>query len=203
MSITASLMEGASGGSSLPLPSGHLDEPLLLESSAPRAGFPCPSPAPSPLTEHSWAFPQDWGGGTPVQATQCPGALLLSTAEQRCPPGFGHLGVPLACSVACFALLFREEKALPFLATCGTSGAAPILGEGTRRRPRGLPHEEARRKVLAWALTLRQVFVSTESIVNPGVSLPCSVRCCFLIFINASFYLTLRLIPVQFHVENF
>ena len=35
MSITASLMEGASGGSSLPLPSGHLDEPLLLESSAP------------------------------------------------------------------------------------------------------------------------------------------------------------------------
>ena len=57
--------------------------------------------------------------------------------------------------------------------------------------------------MLAWALTLRQVFVSTESIVNPGVSLPCSVCCCFLIFINASFYLTLRLIPVQFHVENF
>ena len=146
MSITASLMEGASGGSSLPLPSGHLDEPLLLESSAPRAGLPCPSPAPSPLTEHSWAFPQDWGGGTPVQATQCPGALLLSTAEQRCPPGFGHLGVPLACSVACFALLFSEDKALPFLATCGTSGAAPILGEGSqaanpeaflRRRPGG------------------------------------------------------------------
>ena len=146
MSITASLMEGASGGSSLPLPSGHLDEPLLLESSAPRAGLPCPSPAPSPLTEHSWAFPQDWGGGTPVQATQCPGALLLSTAEQRCPPGFGHLGVPLACSVACFALLFSEDKALPFLATCGTSGAAPILGEDSqavdpeaflRRRPGG------------------------------------------------------------------
>ena len=51
----------------------------------------------------------------------------------------------LACSVACFALLFSEDKALPFLATCGTSGAAPILGEGSwaadpeaflRRRPR-------------------------------------------------------------------
>ena len=146
MSITASLMEGASGGSSLPLPSGHLDEPLLLESSAPSAGLPCPSPAPSPLTKHSWAFPQDWGGCAPVQATQCPGALLLSTAEQRRPPGVGDLGVPLACSVACFALLFREEKALPFLATCGTSGAAPILGEGSqavdpeaflRRRPGG------------------------------------------------------------------
>ena len=203
MSITASLMEGASGGSSLPLPSGHLDEPLLLESSAPRAGLPCPSPAPSPLTEHSWAFPQDWGGGTPVQATQCPGALLLSTAEQRCPPGFGHLGVPLACSVACFALLFSEDKALPFLATCGTSGAAPILGEGSQAQTQRPSSGGGQEKGLAWALTLRQVFVSTESIVNPGVSLPCSVRCCFLIFINAYFYLTLRLIPVQFHVENF
>ena len=144
MSITASLMEGASGGSSLPLPSGHLDEPLLLESSAPRAGLPCPSPAPSPLTEHSWAFPQDWGGGTPVQATQCPGALLLSTAEQRCPPGFGHLGVPLACSVACFALLLRGHGAA-HPGHVGTRGVAPILGEGSqavdpeaflRRRPR-------------------------------------------------------------------
>ena len=131
MSITASLMEGASGGSSLPLPSDHLDEPLLLESSAPRAGLPCPS-APSPLTEHSWAFPQDWGGCAPVQAAQCTGALLLSTAEQRHPPGVGDLGVLLACSVACFALLFSEDTALPFLATCGTSGAAPILGEGSQ-----------------------------------------------------------------------
>ena len=204
MSITASLMEGASGGSSLPLPSGHLDEPLLLESSAPRAGLPCPSPAPSPLTEHSWAFPQDWGGGTPVQATQCPGALLLSTAEQRCPPGFGHLGVPLACSVACFALLFSEDKALPFLATCGTSGAAPILGEGSQAvDPEAFLRRRPRRRGWPQSLTLRQVFVSTESIVNPGVSLPCSVRCCFLIFINAYFNLNLRLIPVQFHVENF
>ena len=57
--------------------------------------------------------------------------------------------------------------------------------------------------MLAWALTLRQVFVSTESIVNPGVSLPCSVRCYFLIFINAYFNLNLRSIPVQFHVDNF
>ena len=32
--------------------------------------------------------------------------------------------------------------------------------------------KEAQGKGLAWALTLRQVFVSTESIVNPGVSLP-------------------------------
>ena len=87
VSITASLMEGASGGSSLPLPFGHLVEPLLLESSAPRAGLPCPSPAPSPLTEHSWAFPQDWGDRAPVQAAQCPGALLLGTAEQRRPLG--------------------------------------------------------------------------------------------------------------------
>ena len=34
----------------------------------------------------------------------------------------------LACFVACFALLFSEDTALPFLATCGISGAAPILG---------------------------------------------------------------------------
>ena len=203
MSITASLMEGASGGSSLPLPSGHLDEPLVLESSAPRAGLPGPSPAPSPLTEHSWAFPQDWGGCAPVQAAQCPGALLLGTSDQRRPPAVGDLGVPLACSVACFALLLSGHGAA-HPGHVGTSGVAPILGEGSqavdpeaflRRRPggRGWPK----------SLTLRQVFVSTESIVNPGVSLPCSVRCCFLIFINAYFNLNLRLIPVQFHVENF
>ena len=82
---------------------------------------------------------------------------------------------------------------------CGShpGGGQPGCG------PRGLPQEEARGKGLAWALTPRQVFVSTESIVNPGVSLPCSVGCCFLIFINAYFNLNLRLIPVQFHVENF
>ena len=70
----------------------------------------------------------------------------MGTAEQRRPPGVGDLGVPLARSVACFALLFSEDTALPFLATCGTSGAAPILGEGSqaadpeaflRRRPGG------------------------------------------------------------------
>lgn len=131
MSITASLMEGASGGSSLPLPSGHLDEPLLLESSAPRAGLPCPSPAPSPLTEHSWAFPQDWGGCAPVQAAQCPGALLLGTADQRCPPGVGVLGVLLACSVACFALLLSGHGAA-HPGHVGTSGVAPILGRAAR-----------------------------------------------------------------------
>ena len=137
------MMEGASGGSSLPLRSGHLDEPLLLESTAPRAGLPCPSPAPSPLTEHSWAFLQDWGGRDPVQATQCPGALLLGTAEQRRPPGVGNLGVPLAHSVACFAFLLSGHGAA-HPGPVGTSGAAPILGEGgqaadpealLRRRP--------------------------------------------------------------------
>ena len=54
--------------------------------------------------------------------------------------------MPLARSVACFALLFSEGTALPILATYGTSGAAPILGEGSqaadteaflRRRPKG------------------------------------------------------------------
>ena len=143
MPIPASLMAGASGGSSLPLPSGHLDEPLLLESSAPRAGLPCPSPAPSPLTEHSWAFPQDWGDRAPVQAAQCPGALLLGTAEQRRPPGVGNLGVPLAHSVACFALLLSGHGAA-HPGHVGTSGVGPLLGEGSqaahpeaflRRRP--------------------------------------------------------------------
>ena len=125
-------MEGASGGSLLPLPSGHLGEPLLLESNVPRAGLPCPSPAPSPLTEHSWAFPQDWGGHPPVQAAQCPGALLLSTAEQRRPPGVGDLGVPLARSVACFALLFSEDTALPILATWAPLGWLPSWGREAR-----------------------------------------------------------------------
>ena len=143
MSIPASLMAGASGGSLLPLPSGHLDEPLLLESSAPRAGLPFPSPAPSPLTEHSWGFPQDWGGHTPVQAAQCLGALLLGTAEQRRPPGVGDLGVPLARSVAYFALLLSEHGAA-HPGHVGTSGVGPLLGEGSqaahpeaflRRRP--------------------------------------------------------------------
>ena len=125
-------MEGASGGSPLPLPSGHLDEPLLLESSAPRAGLPCPSPTASPLTEQSWAFPQDLGGHTAVQAAQCPGALLLGTAEQLRPPGVGDLGVPLAHSVACFALLFSENTALPILATWAPLGWLPSWGRGSR-----------------------------------------------------------------------
>ena len=108
-------------------------------------GWPsCPSPAPSPLTEHSWAFPQDWGGCAPVQAAQCPEALLLGTADQRCPPGVGDLGVPLASSVACFALLLSGHGAA-HPGHVGSTGVAPILGEGSqavdpeaflRRRPR-------------------------------------------------------------------
>ncbi|MXQ80149.1 hypothetical protein E5288_WYG013694 [Bos mutus] len=31
-------------------------------------------------------FKSGWGGRAPVHAVQCPGALLLGTAEQRCPP---------------------------------------------------------------------------------------------------------------------
>ena len=143
MSITASLMEGASGGSSLPLPSGHLDEPLLLESSAPRAGLPCPSPAPSPLAEHSWAFPQDWGGRAPVQAAQCPGALLLGTAEQRRPPGVGDLGVPLARSVACFALLLVRTWHCPSWPRGHQWGSSRPGGGLPGCRPTGLPREEA------------------------------------------------------------
>ncbi|KAG5194814.1 hypothetical protein JEQ12_012103 [Ovis aries] len=100
----------------------------------------------SPLTEHSWAFLQDWGGRDPVQATQCPGALLLGTAEQHGPPGVDDLGVALAHSVACFAILLSGHGAA-HPGHVGTSAAAPILGEGgqaadpealLRRRP-GLP----------------------------------------------------------------
>ena len=145
VSITASLMEGASGGSSLPLPSGHLDELLLLESSAPRDGLPCPCPAPSPLTKRPWAFPQDCGGRPPVQAAQCPGVLLLGTAEQRHPPGVGDLGVPLTCCVACFALLLSGHGAAQ-PGHVGTSGAAPILGEGGQAAD---PEAFLRRKGLA------------------------------------------------------
>ena len=57
--------------------------------------------------------------------------------------------------------------------------------------------------MLAVGPTLRQVSVRIESIVSPGVSPRCSVLCCFLAFINVYFNLNLRLIPVQFHVDNF
>ncbi|KAI4551213.1 hypothetical protein MJT46_017465 [Ovis ammon polii x Ovis aries] len=99
----------------------------------------------SPLTEHSWAFLQDWGGRDPVQATQCPGALLLGTAEQHGPPGVDDLGVALAHSVACFAILLSGHGAA-HPGHVGTSAAAPILGEGgqaadpealLRKRPGG------------------------------------------------------------------
>ncbi|KAI4535460.1 hypothetical protein MG293_014686 [Ovis ammon polii] len=61
---------------------------------------------PSPEREDKLGFMTlDSGSLAPVQAAQCPGALLLGTAEQRHHPGVGALGVPLARSVACFALL--------------------------------------------------------------------------------------------------
>ena len=106
VSITASLMEGASGGSSLPLPFGHLVEPLLLESSAPRAGLPCPSPTPSLLIEHSWGLPA--GPGQPFSSSGssvpgspsaghsraapspwgwCPGCAARPLCGLLCPPG--------------------------------------------------------------------------------------------------------------------
>ena len=91
------------------------------------------------MTEHSWAFPQDWGGHTPVQATQCPGALLLGTAEQRRPPGVGNLGVPLAHSVACFALLVSEDTALPILVMWAPVGRLPPWGRAARLRTQSLP----------------------------------------------------------------
>lgn len=167
-------------------------------------GWPsCPSPAPSPLTEHSWAFPQDWGGHAPVEAAQCPGALLLGTAEQCRPLGVGDLGVPLARSVACFALLFSEDTALPILATWAPVGWLPSWGRAARLRTQRPSSGGGRGKRWPRAPTLRQVSVSIESTVSPGVSLLCSVLSCFLGFINAYFNLNLRLIPVQFHVDNF
>ena len=57
--------------------------------------------------------------------------------------------------------------------------------------------------MLAVGPTLRQVSVRIESIVSPGVSPRCSVLCCFLAFINVYFNLNLRLIPVQFLMDNF
>ena len=89
--------------------------------------------------EHSWAFPQDWGSDAPVQATQCLGALLLGTAEQRRPTGVGDLGVPLAHSVACFALLVSEDTALPILVMRAPVGRLPSWGRAARLRTQSLP----------------------------------------------------------------
>ena len=89
-------------------------------------------------------------------------------------PGAGDLGVPLTGSVACCALLLPEDTVLPIQVTWAPGGRASLLAAGGQaadpeaflgRRPgegRGWPR----------SLTLRQVFVSPESTVNPGVSLP-------------------------------
>ena len=134
------------------------------------------------------------------------GSLPLSHEHSRAAPSpwgwWPGCAARLLCGLLCCPVQRGHGTALPSHMWHQWCGSHPGGGQ-PGCRPRGLPQEEAPAKGLAWALTLRQVFVSTESIVNPGVSLPCSVRCCFLIFINASFYLTLRLIPVQFHVEDF
>ncbi|KAI4572870.1 hypothetical protein MJG53_012708 [Ovis ammon polii x Ovis aries] len=70
----------------------------------------------------------DSGSRAPVQAAQCLGALLLSTAEQRHHPGVGALGVPLARSVACFALLLPalQEEVEDDTIKCETSTSASL-----------------------------------------------------------------------------
>ena len=144
-------------------------------------GWPCSSSGGSvprsPSAGHSRAAPSPWGWWP------------------------GHAARPL-CGLLCPPVQRGHGTALPSHMWHQWGSSHPGGGQ-PGCRPRGLPQEEARGKGLAWALTPRQVFVSTESIVNPGVSLPCSVGGCFLIFINAYFNLNLRLIPVQFHVENF
>ncbi|KAI4560100.1 hypothetical protein MJT46_012338 [Ovis ammon polii x Ovis aries] len=71
---------------------------------------------------------KDSGSRAPVQAAQCPGALLLGTAEQRHHPGVGALGVPLARSVACFALLLPaiQEEVEDDTIKCETSTSASL-----------------------------------------------------------------------------
>ena len=62
----------------------------------------------------------------------CPGALLLGRAEQRHHPGVGDLAVPLARSVARFALLLSEDTALPILGTWAPVGRLPSWGRADR-----------------------------------------------------------------------
>ncbi|KAG5198073.1 hypothetical protein JEQ12_007763 [Ovis aries] len=80
---------------------------------------------PSDLRKHCR---KDSGSRAPVQAAQCPGALLLGTAEQRHHPGVGALGVPLARSVACFALLLPaiQEEVEDDTIKCETSTSASL-----------------------------------------------------------------------------
>lgn len=103
-----------------------------------------------------------------------PGSPSAGHHGEALCPGAGDLGVPLTGSVACCALLLREDTVLPILVTWAPGWRASLLGAGglagdpeafLRRRP----GEER-----GWlrSLTLRQVFVSPESTVSPGVSLP-------------------------------
>ena len=125
-------------------------------------------------------------------------------------PGAGGLGVPLTGSVACSALPLREATVLPILVTGAPGGGLPSSGRagfppgGARPGwgPRALLQEEARGRGRPRSLTWRQVFVYPESTVNSGVSLPRSVLCSFLSFLNACCNLNLRLTPVQFRGDN-
>ncbi|KAI4560127.1 hypothetical protein MJT46_012365 [Ovis ammon polii x Ovis aries] len=74
------------------------------------------------------ALSKDSGSLAPVQAAQCPGALLLGTAEQCHHPGVGALGVPLARSVACFALLLPaiQEEVEDNTIKCETSSSTSL-----------------------------------------------------------------------------
>ena len=65
-------------------PLGHLVEPLLLESSAPRAGLPCPSPTPSLLIEHSWGLPAGPGQPFSSSGSSVPGSP--SAGHSRAAP---------------------------------------------------------------------------------------------------------------------
>ena len=130
MSLTAPLMEGAPGGSSLPLPSGPSDEPLLLESSAPRPGRPCPSPAPSPVTDHSGDRPEGLRQPHSSSGSSVPGSPSVGSVELLRQPGAGGLGVPLTSTVACSALPLGEATVLPILVTGSPGGQASLLGEG-------------------------------------------------------------------------
>ncbi|KAG5198085.1 hypothetical protein JEQ12_007775 [Ovis aries] len=85
-------------------------------------------PSPEPEEDKLGFMTLDSGSRAPVQAAQCPGALLLGTAEQRHHPGVGALGVPLARSVACFALLLPaiQEEVEDDTIKCETSSSTSL-----------------------------------------------------------------------------
>ncbi|KAG5198072.1 hypothetical protein JEQ12_007762 [Ovis aries] len=111
---------------------------LNLDPASSRAGSFPPSrgrsmperrqPSPEPEEDKLGFMTLDSGSRAPVQAAQCPGALLLGTAEQRHHPGVGALGVPLARSVACFALLLPaiQEEVEDDTIKCETSTSASL-----------------------------------------------------------------------------